>query len=165
MKKFLTRYNLLTESLTMDTLLPNTSFESIQKLDKIKVYRSSARMNKTSYESGIHVGSKQQALIRADYMINDEGSHMRYYLYELEIKLDRIWPMLETDDGQNHGNEYYSDISKDYDIVIYKNTGEGNIKNHNLSIVVLNPDIIISSKVVKTLTGSYLDSIQDELYS
>jgi len=149
----------------MDTLLPNTSFESIQKLDKIKVYRSSARMNKTSYESGIHVGSKQQALIRADYMINDEGSHMRYYLYELEIKLDRIWPMLETDDGQNHGNEYYSDISKDYDIVIYKNTGEGNIKNHNLSIVVLNPDIIISSKVVKTLTGSYLDSIQDELYS
>ena len=165
MKKFLTRYNLLTESLNMNELLPNTSFESIQNLDKIKVYRSSARMNKTSYNSGIHAGTKQQALIRADYMINDEGSHSRYYLYELEIKLDRVWPILETDDGQNHGNDYYKDISKDYDIVIYKNTGEGNIKNHNLSIVVLNSNVITSNKVVKTLTGGYLDSIQDELYS
>jgi hypothetical protein len=149
----------------MNELLPNTSFESIKKLDKIKVYRSSARMNKTNYDSGVHVGSKQQALIRADYMVNDEGSHNRYYLYELEIKLSRIWPMVEEDNGDDHGNDYYSDIAKDFDIVVYKNTGEGSIKNHNLSIVILNPDNILSSKRVKTLTGAYLDSIQDELYN
>lgn len=122
-------------------------------------------MNKTSYDSGVHVGSKQQALIRADYMVNDEGSHMRYYLYELELKLSRIWPMVEKDKGDNHGNDYYNDIAKDFDIVVYKNTGEGNIENNNLSLIILNPDNIIYSKRVKTLNCSYLDSIQNELYS
>lgn len=149
----------------MNELLPTTDFESMKKLETVKVFRSSARPNKTTYESGFHAGTKQQALIRADYMVNDEGSHMRYYLYELEIKLGRVWPMLETDDGSNHGGDYYRDIAKDFDTVIYKNTGEGNIKNHNLSIVVLNPDNVIKSKMIKALTSGYLTSIQDELYS
>jgi hypothetical protein len=163
-KKFDTYYNLVIESLTMNELLHTTDFESIKKLDTIKVYRSSARPSKTSYESGVHAGSKKQALIRADYMVNDEGKYMRYYLYELEVKLGKVWPMLEGDNGTDHGNDFYKDIMGEYDTVIYKNTGEGNIKDNNLSIVCLNPHNIISSRMVKTLTGTYLDSIQNELY-
>jgi len=52
-------------------LLPNSKFQDMQNTKTIKVYRSSARPNKNDYVSGSHAGTKQQALIRADYMIND----------------------------------------------------------------------------------------------
>lgn len=164
MKNFLTFYNLLIESSNINELLPTTTFESLKRLDKIKVYRASARKNKTTYNPGDHAGTEQQALIRADYMVNDEERYDQYYLYELEIKLSRIYPVLESENGQDHGNDHYKHLVKDYDLVIYKNMGEGNIKNPNLSIIILNPRIIISSKFVKTLTSDYLTSIQDELY-
>jgi hypothetical protein len=148
----------------MQELTSKTDFETVLTLSKIKVYRSSANMNKQSYRVGSHVGTKQQALIRADYMVNDEGTYYRYYLYELNIDLGKIWPMLEPDDGINHDDGYFSEIAEKFDTVIYKNTGEGDIKNNNLSIVILNPKNITSSKMVKQLNCNYLSSIQDELY-
>ena len=59
----------------MQELTRKTDFETLVTLDKIKVYRSSAKMDKNTYTSGSHFGTKQQALIRADYMVNDEGLH------------------------------------------------------------------------------------------
>jgi len=149
----------------MQELTCKTDFETLVTLGKIKVYRSSAKLNKTIYNSGSHFGTKQQALIRADYMVNDEGSHYRYYLYEITLKLGKIWPMLEEDDGYNHGSDYFSEIAEKYDTVIYKNIGEGNKSDNNLSIVSLNPKNITSSKMIKKLSCTYLSSVQNELYT
>ncbi|NBO22241.1 hypothetical protein EBU94_02715 [bacterium] len=165
MEKFSKYFNFLMESFMIQELLPNTNLFDLKNSKKIKVYRSCARPDKTTYNSGFHAGTLQQALIRADYFLNDEETHDEYYLYELEIVLGRIYPQLEIDKGENHGSDYYAKIFKDYDTVIYKNTGEGNIENENLSIVVLNPQNVVSSKKVKTLTKEYLSSIQDRLYS
>lgn len=149
----------------MIELINTTDFETVINQSEIKVYRSSAKFDKDKYVSGSHVGSKQQALIRADYMVNDECSHYRYYLYEMVLKLGKVWPMLEYDDGLNHGNDFFSEIADKYDTVIYKNSGEGNKNDNNLSLVVLNPQNIKYNKMIKQLTKNYLMSIQDELYS
>lgn len=164
MSKYLQCYQSLLESLSIKELLPNTKFSDLKSQEKIKAYRSSARSNKTSYESGSHAGTLQQALIRADYFLNDEESHDKYYLYELEINLGRIYPKLESDSGENHGNSYYADLSKEYDTIIYKNSGEGDIQNENLSLIILNPLNIISHKMIKVLTKEQLLSLQKELY-
>jgi len=113
--------------------------------------------------SGSHAGTKQQALIRADYMINDEGKYDTYYLYELIVSLGNIYPELLPDDGSDHGYDYVKDLGN-YDIAFYKNTGEGDARNENLSIIIIDPKIVQSSKIIQTLTGDYLTSIQNELY-
>lgn len=164
MSKYFQCYRQILESLKVSVLTPDMDFATLQSQQKIKVYRSSARPNKTTYESGSHVGTLQQALIRADYFLNDEESHDKYYLYELEIRLGRIYPKLESDSGENHGNSYYADLKKDYDTIVYKNTGEGDIKNENLSLIILNPNNIVSSKVIKVLNKEDLLSQQKELY-
>jgi hypothetical protein len=170
MEKFSQYCDFLMESLrvpetTFGKLTPTITFSQIKNWKKVKAYRSSARADRPSYASGIHAGTLQQALIRADYFLNDEETHKEYYLYELEIVLGKVYPQLESDNGENHGNDYYKDISKEYDTVIYKNTGEGNINDPNLSLVILNPSNIISSKRTKTLTPEYLKSMETYLYS
>jgi hypothetical protein len=149
----------------MIELTNDLDFDTVKNLDSIKVFRSSAKLNKRTYNVGCHFGTKQQALIRADYMVNDEQLYYKYYLYELEIKLGNVWPMLEFDDGFNHGSDYYLDMVKKFDTVIYKNQGEGNTNTHNLSIVILNNKSIKSNKMVKVLSKSYLSNIQNELYT
>jgi hypothetical protein len=144
-------------------LTPHTKFSDAKGMEYLKVYRSSARPNKHDYTEGSHAGTLQQALIRADYMINDEEKYDEYYLYELIIRLGRIYPSLLKDDGSNHGYDYISDM-KDYDTAFYKNTGEGDIRNENLSIIIINPDSITSSKMSSVLTKEYLLSKQNMLY-
>ena len=144
-------------------LSPNTKFEDVKKAKSLKVFRSSARPNKNDYVAGSHAGTKQQALIRADYMINDEGKYDIYYLYELIVDLGRIYPTLLQDDGSDHGYDYVKDLGN-YDIAFYKNTGEGDIRNENLSIIIINPKIVKSSKIIQQIDGEYLMSIQNELY-
>jgi hypothetical protein len=146
-------------------LLPNTKFQETLNIDTLKVYRSSAKPNKQAYESGSHAGTKQQALIRADYMVNDEEKYQKYFLYELIIDLGRIYPKLLPDDGSDHGYDYTLDLIDKYDTAFYKNTGEGDIRNENLSIIIINPRSIKSDKMVGELTKEYLLSIQEELYS
>lgn len=144
-------------------LSPDTKFEDVQNYRIVKVYRSSARPNKNDYVSGSHAGTKQQALIRADYMINDEGKYDLYYLYELIVDLGKIYPTLLQDDGSDHGYDYVKDFGG-YDMAFYKNTGEGDIRNENLSIIIINPSIVKSSKIIQQVDGDYLMSIQNELY-
>jgi hypothetical protein len=170
MENFFQYYYSLQESLRVPEtnfgkLTPKITFSQIKNWKNVKAYRSSARADKPSYVSGTHVGTLQQALIRADYFLNDEETHKEYYLYELEIALGKVYPQLESDNGENHGNDYYKNIFKEYDTVIYKNTGEGNINDPNLSLVILNPSNIISSKRIKTLTPEYLQTNQKYLYS
>ena len=71
-------------------LSPNSKLKDVVGTHYLKVYRSSARPNKNDYVSGSHAGTKQQALIRADYMINDEGKYDKYYLYELIAYITEI---------------------------------------------------------------------------
>lgn len=144
-------------------LLPTTTLNDVGDYEYLKVYRSSARPEKKNYESGSHCGTRQQALIRADYMINDEGKYDTYYLYELIIGNGKIYPSLLPDDGSDHGYGYVKDLG-DYDLAFYKNTGEGDIRNENLSIIIINPKVIVSSSLIQTLDGDYLLSIQNELY-
>jgi hypothetical protein len=110
------------------------------------------------------VGSKLQALIRADYMLNDEEKYEQYYLYEVILDVGKIYPKVHADDGSDHDISYGIDVSNDYDLIAYKNTGEGDIRRENLSLIILNPSNVISNKIVKTLTPEYLLSIQRELY-
>lgn len=151
------------ESFFSKELLPNTKFEEVLNLENLKVYRSSAKPDKTTYESGSHAGTKQQALIRADYMINDEEKYDEYYLYELLVNLGNVYPKLLPDDGSDHGYGFVKDL-KNYDTAFYKNTGEGDIKNENLSIIIINPKSIVSSEMTGVITKEYLTSIQNELY-
>lgn len=144
-------------------LAPNTKLKDIINLSYIKVFRSSARPNKNDYTSGSHAGTWQQAMIRADYMINDEEKYEKYYLYELILRLGNIYPKLLPDDGSDHGYDYVNDLGN-YDIAFYKNTGEGDIRNENLSVIIINPNIVAQSKMVEKLDGEYLTSIQNELY-
>lgn len=144
-------------------LSPNSKLKDIINLPYLKVYRSSARPNKNDYTSGSHAGTWQQAMIRADYMINDEEKYEKYYLYELIVRIENVYPKLLPDDGSDHGYDYVKDLGN-YDIAFYKNTGEGDIKNENLSIIIINPDIVAQSKMIEEIDGEYLTSIQNELY-
>lgn len=145
-------------------LLPSTTFNDVLNLKHILVYRSSARPDKSGYESGSHAGTKQQALIRADYMLNDDEQYEKYYLYELVVDIGKVYPTLLEDNGQDHGYDYSLDLSSKCDTAFYKNTGEGDIRNENLSIIIVNPKSVISSKMVGELTKEYLLSIQSKLY-
>ena len=157
MKSFLESfYN--TQELTADA-----KFKDIRGVEYLKVFRSSARGEKRDYVAGSHCGTLQQALIRADYMINDEGKYDKYYLYELVIKVGDIYPKILPDDGSDHGYDYVEGLG-DYDLAFYINTGEGDIKKENLSVIIIDPDIVVQSKMIKILDGEYLSSIQDELY-
>ena len=158
-QKFFKIYESVTGELT-----PDTTFEELSKMGTIRTYRSSAKNDKTSYQSGSHVGSKLQALIRADYMLNDEEKYDEYYLYEVILDVGKIYPKVHADDGSDHDISYGIDVSNDYDLIAYKNTGEGDIRRENLSLIILNPSNVISNKIVKTLTPEYLLSIQRELY-
>jgi len=144
-------------------LSPTTALGDLENCEYLKVYRSSARPNKNDYTSGSHAGTKQQALIRADYMINDEEKYDTYYLYELLVKVGNVYPTLLPDDGSDHGYDYVKDLGQ-YDLAFYKNTGEGDINNNNLSIIIINPAIVKSSKIIQELDSDYLLSIQNELY-
>jgi hypothetical protein len=146
-------------------LLPNTKLNDLLNLETIKVYRSSAKPNKVGYESGSHAGTKQQALIRADYMVNDEEKYQKYFLYELLIDLGKVYPKLLPDDGSDHGYDYTLDLINKYDTAFYKNTAEGDIRNENLSIIIINPKMIKSNKMVGELTKEYLLSAQNDLYA
>lgn len=157
MKSFLESfYNL--QELTADS-----KFKDVVNFENLKVFRSSARGDKRDYVSGSHCGTRQQALIRADYMINDEGKYDTYYLYELIIKIGSVYPELLPDDGSDHGYDYVEGLG-DYDLAFYKNTGEGDIRKENLSVIIINPEIVTQSKMIQTLNGEYLTSIQNELY-
>ena len=157
MKSFLESfYN--TQELTADS-----KFKDVVNFENLKVFRSSARGDKRNYVSGSHCGTRQQALIRADYMINDEGKYDTYYLYELIIKIGSVYPELLPDDGSDHGYDYVKDLGE-YDVAFYKNTGEGDIRNENLSVIIINPGVVVQSKMIQTLDGDYLSSIQNELY-
>lgn len=145
-------------------LTPTTKLKDIVGMEYIKVFRSSARASKNDYQSGSHCGTLQQALIRADFMINDEGKYEKYYLYELVLRMGSVFPKLLPDDGSDHGYGFVKGLDR-YDLAFYKNTGEGDIRNENLSVIIINPDIVAQSKMVRELDGEYLLGMQNELYA
>jgi len=158
MKNFNTTFNTLVESLSLPVLSPSTTLEDLMNTKTIKVYRSSAKPNKMYYKAGFHAGTEDQAYRRADYQVNDEELYDRYYLYELILKVGNVYPKLVEDKGEDHGADFGSELSNEYDLLVYKNTGEGDYHNYeNLSIIGLNPNNIVSSKMVKELSSEELE--------
>jgi hypothetical protein len=146
-------------------LSENSKFDELKNKNIIKVYRSSAERDKFKYNTGIHAGSKKQALIRADLKVNDDEECDKSYLYEIIYKLGKVYPSLIDDDGSNHDIDFSTYIEMGYDSLIYKNTGEGNIKDENLSIIILNLENILSNQMIQELDSEYLLSIRDKLYN
>jgi hypothetical protein len=156
-------YSLFFETFQPLTLYPYTDFYTLKGAETLKLYRASAKPSMT-FRSGMHCGTLQQALIRADYMVNDEEKYEEYYLYEIVYKMGSVYPELVPDDGTDHTEDVHHYIEKGYDTLVYKNTGEGDIKNNNLSIIILNHSNIRDSNKT-TLTKEYLQSIRDILYA
>jgi hypothetical protein len=144
-------------------LLPTTTFDEARNAGALKAYHSSMHKSNAGYRSGSHAGSKKQALIRADYMVNDEEKFDEYYLYELILKVENVYPELLPDDGSDHGYDYVAGM-RDYELVFYKNTGEGSVDDENLSVIIIDPSVVIESRMIKVLTKDELLEMQDYLY-
>jgi len=82
----------------------------------------------------------------------------------LIIDLGKIYPKLLQDDGSDHGHDYVNDFGG-YDIAFYKNTDESDVRNENLSIIIINPDSVFKSEMIKEIDSEYLTSIQIDLYN
>lgn len=131
----------------------NTTKQELLNNKNIKVYHSCSfegdffsRINSKPHKN-IHVGSLFQAIWRADYKVNDNEDYNTSYVYELNINPDKVYPNLIKDEGYNVDQSEEDKYKKDWDILIYKNTGEGYTKDENLSIIILNKNIIKSAKL------------------
>jgi hypothetical protein len=144
-------------------LVPSMTFDEARNAGSLKAYHSSMHKSNAGYRVGSHVGSKKQALIRADYMVNDEEKFDEYYLYELILKVEKVYPELLPDDGSDHGYDYVSGM-QDYELAFYKNTGEGSVNDENLSVIIIDPSVIVESRMIKVLTRDELLKMQDYLY-
>ena len=165
MKSFNSTYSTLFETYANNVieLTPTTTMDDIINSEQLICYHSSDKLN-LSINSQIHVGSKDQAMRRADYKVNDNEEFELYYLHKLIISPSRIYPKLIDDDGGDHESDIHSELSKDYDVVIYKNVGEGLSKKYiNLSLIILNPPIIKSIKMIEVLDGELLDDYVNSL--
>lgn len=111
-----------------------------------------------------HAGSKLQALWRADYKVRDEKSYGISYLYELHLHNYRLYPYIISDDGGNMNTADENIFKPKWDLLLYKNTGEGFVYDENLSVVILNPDIIKSAKLINSYNETDLDKLEDAGY-
>jgi hypothetical protein len=143
------------ENLSFPNLILNehTQISEILNNKKIIVYHScSFKGNLFSRlaikpNKNIHTGSLFQTLWRADYKVNDNEDYLVSYVYEIIIETNKIYPNLIKDEGYNVNQSEEDKYKKDWDILIYKNTGEGFVKDENLSIIILNKNIIKSAKL------------------
>lgn len=150
------------------SLNETTTKTELLNSNKIKVYHSCSFKGdffsriKNKPEKNIHAGSLFQAIWRADFKVNDNQDYNISYVYELILEPTKIYPDLILDEGYNVDQSEEDKYKKNWDILIYKNTGEGYIKDENLSIIILNKDIIKSVNIhsewdsVK-LTNYFLD--------
>ena len=127
----------------------NTTLEQIKNTDTLKVYHSCSTENlaerfKASPNKNIHAGTLYQALDRADYKINDEELYDTAYIHEITINLNGLYPKLVKDDGENANSDMENRYKIYWNVLVYKNVGEGRIKDQNLSVIILNKKNILS---------------------
>ena len=139
-----------------------TTLKEIQQAKFLKVYRSSSspddsiKRSQQHADKNMHVGSYIQALDRADYKINDQEEYTTGYLHEIIIRINKLYPTLIVDHGYNVNQSEEDQYKLNWDILVYKNTGEGNVHTQNLSLIILNRDLIVSSRLHSKWTGDKL---------
>lgn len=143
----------------------NTKFEDLKNLDTINVFHSCSTDNlikrfEDNPDKNIHAGTLYQAIDRADYKINDEELYHTAYIYEITVSLNGLKEELVIDDGERANSDFEDTFKKDYNILAYKNVGEGNVKYENLSLIILNKCNILSIKLHSVMNG---EQIRNEL--
>lgn len=130
----------------------NTRFEDIKRRDIIKVYHSCSVLDiekrfREYPDINIHVGSLYQALDRADYKLNDQDLYDVAYIHELEISLNGLFDHLIEDDGGSANSEEENKYKDRYNLLAYKNIAEGNRRDENLSLIILNKKNILNTRI------------------
>jgi hypothetical protein len=143
-----------------------TTFDTIKEADTLIVYHSCStnklkeRFNNNP-DKNIHAGTLLQALCRADYKINDEELYKKAYVYEIKIELDGVCPDLVKDDGKDSDSSMEDTYKSNWNILVYKNVGEGRVEDENLSVIILNKKVIKSVKLHSKWNGK---TLEQELY-
>lgn len=140
----------------------NTPFDKIKELDTLIVYHSCSTKKlkerfKDNPDKNIHAGTLIQALFRADYKINDAGLYKKCYVHEIHLKLNNLYPNLVKDDGKNSNTSMEDTYKSNWDILVYKNMGEGYIDDENLSVIILNKNSIKKIKFHSEWNGIKLE--------
>ena len=98
--------------------------------------------------SPIHLGTEKQALDRAQFLYDELEIEPPFLLYKGKLKSGlSIYPkLLSDDDAQWHA----SSILKEYDVIVYENDFEGNVRNSftNYSLITYRQNYIVDSKEV-----------------
>ena len=138
------------------TLTSDTHFEQLLEAEVITAYHSSGYPGLVPYPN-IHCGDIKQALYRADFKMNDEELYDESYIYELEISSKGLPKELILDQGHKQDLSFEDFFKKDYNVLCYKNTAEGDVNKNNLSLIVLNTNNILSMKIHSKWSASEVE--------
>lgn len=145
-----------------------TSFDEILKSDYITVYHACSFNGdflsrvKSKPDKNIHAGSLFQAVWRADFKVNDEEVYPISYIYELVLNPKKIYNQLIHDFGENVDQQEEDKYKKDYDLLVYHNTGEGHNHEPNLSVIILDHNIIKSVRLHSAMNSEEISKYMDE---
>jgi hypothetical protein len=146
----------------------HTSFQEVLDSNTITVYHSCsfkgdfyARIS-SKPDKNIHAGSLFQAVWRADYKVNDEEAYPISYIYELVLKPERIYNELIHDSGENVDQSHEDQYKENYDLLVYHNTGEGHANEANLSVIILDHNIIKSVRLYASMNGEEITKYMEE---
>lgn len=133
------------------TLTPKTTVKEILSSKRLKVYHASAqRVLEIEESKGLHVGSLEQALERADFYVNDEELFTEYYIHEVEIIVPSVDKIHVCIDKGERADLFEETLHKQrYNLLMYRNVAEGDVKENNLSCVVLDKTYINSCKYLR----------------
>jgi hypothetical protein len=142
----------------------HTSKEELMQATEIVAYHSCSfngdflsRINNRP-DKNIHAGSFFQAAWRADYKVNDNEDYPVAYIYELVLAPKKICPELLPDSGYDVDQSEEDKFKPEYDLLVYHNTGEGYSHENNLSVIILDPKIIKSVKLYRSMNGEQITS-------
>lgn len=141
-------------SQVISSLEETVSFNEIKQSRYITAYHATnissnlkQFIEKSKIDRNLHVGSFLQAVDRADYKVNDEEEFDSAFIHEVIISKKRLCPVL-VDDNEDDANVFYENSFKSkYDLLVYKNRVEGLVRERNLSLIVLNPKIIVQTRI------------------
>ena len=142
----------------------NTFFNEIKNSSRLTVYHSCSVPNlnkrfKNNPDKNIHAGTLYQAICRADYKVNDEELYDEICIHEIDISLEGLYPKMVIDDGENANSIKEDKFKPKWNLLVYKNVGEGDIRDNNLSVIILNKSNILSVKLYGFFNGEELESM------
>lgn len=130
---------------SLKVAVSNTTIVDLAGADILRVFHvsESPDLDIHCIQPGLHVGTYNQMVSRADYRINDMESCKQMYAYRLDIHVPKHIYFI-ADAGSEHDGTALLEQCKYHSLAAYRNTQEGLTKQHNLSFVVVKPKIIAS---------------------